>query len=209
MKALSASTSNSWFSYISDLLFVYSQESVLFLWDVVFLCVCILQCAIVHHESWPPEGDWWMCYSGIDFRCNTHKIKRGNCLGVLLVCDETEFRVRQLVLKARSSMCRCPVMVFQPCSSAEASVVAAVATCITGLAGPFRYVDIHGADKVVRYMDQFRALYGVEFEPCQLLKDHAKDPSKKFHLSWKLTAQTVLTRRLKAAERFGICNVGL
>ncbi|GFR94904.1 fatty acid oxidation complex subunit alpha [Elysia marginata] len=49
------------------------------------------------------------------------------------------------------------------------------------LGGPFRYLDLHGAKPLVDRMMKYRDLYGEEFEPCQLLKDHANDPSKKFH----------------------------
>ncbi|XP_055948453.1 trifunctional enzyme subunit alpha, mitochondrial-like [Argiope bruennichi] len=49
--------------------------------------------------------------------------------------------------------------------------------------GPFRYVDTYGADKIVRWMEQFQELYGNQFTPCQLLLDHSKDSSKKFHKS--------------------------
>lgn len=51
------------------------------------------------------------------------------------------------------------------------------------LGGPFRYLDLHGADKVVKRMEHFRSLYGDQFAPCQLLLDHAKDTQKKFHRS--------------------------
>lgn len=49
------------------------------------------------------------------------------------------------------------------------------------LGGPFRYVDTFGADRLVSYLDKYRKYYGDQFEPCQLLLDHAKDRSKKFH----------------------------
>lgn len=49
------------------------------------------------------------------------------------------------------------------------------------LGGPFRYTDTYGANKLVHWMEQFRELYGPQFTPCQLLVDHAKDSSKKFH----------------------------
>lgn len=49
------------------------------------------------------------------------------------------------------------------------------------LGGPFRYVDTFGADKIVNFLEKYRKYYGDQFEPCQLLLDHAKDRSKKFH----------------------------
>ena len=49
------------------------------------------------------------------------------------------------------------------------------------LGGPFRYIDTFGADKIVGFMEKYRKYYGDQFEPCQLLLDHARDRSKKFH----------------------------
>lgn len=51
------------------------------------------------------------------------------------------------------------------------------------LGGPFRYVDTMGADKIVGFLEKYRTYYGDQFEPCQLLLDHARDRSKKFHTS--------------------------
>lgn len=51
------------------------------------------------------------------------------------------------------------------------------------LGGPFRYVDTFGADKLVSFMEKFRKFYGDQFEPCQLLLDHSRDRTKRFHSS--------------------------
>lgn len=48
--------------------------------------------------------------------------------------------------------------------------------------GPFRFVDHFGAAKIHDIMCDLQQSYGPQFEPCQLLKDHAKDSSKKFHV---------------------------
>lgn len=53
--------------------------------------------------------------------------------------------------------------------------------------GPFRYIDLHGAGQLVDRMRRYEQIYGEQFTPCQLLLDHAKDSSKKFHSSkWSL-----------------------
>uniref|UniRef100_A0A671PGD9 Trifunctional enzyme subunit alpha, mitochondrial n=1 Tax=Sinocyclocheilus anshuiensis TaxID=1608454 RepID=A0A671PGD9_9TELE len=49
------------------------------------------------------------------------------------------------------------------------------------LGGPFCFVDSYGADKFVQKMKRFEEAYGNQFTPCQLLLDHAKDSSKRFH----------------------------
>ncbi|EGT32030.1 hypothetical protein CAEBREN_30302, partial [Caenorhabditis brenneri] len=47
--------------------------------------------------------------------------------------------------------------------------------------GPFRFVDLYGADKLVSSMEKFAGAYeSAQFAPCQLLKDHAKS-GKKFY----------------------------
>uniref|UniRef100_A0A8C7FUX0 Trifunctional enzyme subunit alpha, mitochondrial n=1 Tax=Oncorhynchus kisutch TaxID=8019 RepID=A0A8C7FUX0_ONCKI len=49
------------------------------------------------------------------------------------------------------------------------------------LGGPFRFVDTFGANKLVEKMRRYEEVYGNHFTPCQLLLDHAKDSSKRFH----------------------------
>ncbi|XP_020018467.1 trifunctional enzyme subunit alpha, mitochondrial [Castor canadensis] len=49
------------------------------------------------------------------------------------------------------------------------------------LGGPFRFVDLYGAQKVVDRLRKYEAVYGKQFTPCQLLLDHANSSSKKFY----------------------------
>ena len=60
-------------------------------------------------------------------------------------------------------------------------IVAVLKFCIIHVSGPFRFTDHYGADNLVAKMEEFQAVYGDAFKPCQLLLDHAKDPSKRFH----------------------------
>lgn len=47
--------------------------------------------------------------------------------------------------------------------------------------GPFRFVDLYGAQKVVDRLRKYESAYGIQFTPCQLLLDHANSSSKKFY----------------------------
>lgn len=49
------------------------------------------------------------------------------------------------------------------------------------LGGPFRYIDVYGAKTLVDHMRRFEQIYGASFTPCDLLVEHANDPSKRFH----------------------------
>lgn len=54
--------------------------------------------------------------------------------------------------------------------------------CLTFmLSGPFKYLDLYGAQQLVDRMLRYQQLYGNQFAPCQLLLDHANDPSKLFY----------------------------
>jgi len=47
--------------------------------------------------------------------------------------------------------------------------------------GPFRFVDLYGADRIVSTMHRFAQVYpGEQFTPCQLLLDTAKQ-NRKFY----------------------------
>jgi len=46
--------------------------------------------------------------------------------------------------------------------------------------GPFRFMDAYGVSKLVDRMQRYQDVFGAQFEPCQLLKDMAKD-NRKFH----------------------------
>ena len=64
--------------------------------------------------------------------------------------------------------------------------------CSFHLIGPFRYVDTVGAGHIVKRLDEFAAIYGEVLEPCQLLRDMAKDPSRKFHTKWDVFWMTTM-----------------
>ncbi|XP_021109245.1 trifunctional enzyme subunit alpha, mitochondrial isoform X2 [Heterocephalus glaber] len=49
------------------------------------------------------------------------------------------------------------------------------------LGGPFRFVDLYSAQKIVDRLRKYEAVYGKQFTPCQLLLDHANSPGKKFY----------------------------
>ncbi|XP_021057230.1 trifunctional enzyme subunit alpha, mitochondrial [Mus pahari] len=49
------------------------------------------------------------------------------------------------------------------------------------LGGPFRFVDLYGAQKVVDRLRKYESAYGTQFTPCQLLLDHANSSNKKFY----------------------------
>ncbi len=45
----------------------------------------------------------------------------------------------------------------------------------------FRFVDAIGAEGLVSIARRYEDVYGNQLTPCQLLLDHATDPSKKFY----------------------------
>ena len=53
---------------------------------------------------------------------------------------------------------------------------------LNNTAGPFRYLDSYGADKMLDNILRFRETFGDHIEPAQLLRDYAKEPSRKFHV---------------------------
>lgn len=65
-------------------------------------------------------------------------------------------------------------------SSSSSSACGATARSLLP-AGPFRYADYYGAQRLVDRMRKYEGVYGSQFTPCQLLLDHAKDSGRKFH----------------------------
>uniref|UniRef100_A0A8C8Z056 enoyl-CoA hydratase n=1 Tax=Prolemur simus TaxID=1328070 RepID=A0A8C8Z056_PROSS len=49
------------------------------------------------------------------------------------------------------------------------------------LGGPFRFLDLYGAQKIVDRLRKYEDAYGKQFTPCQLLTDYASSPNKKFY----------------------------
>nr|NP_776760.1 trifunctional enzyme subunit alpha, mitochondrial precursor [Bos taurus]CAA05878.1 FGF-2 binding protein [Bos taurus] len=49
------------------------------------------------------------------------------------------------------------------------------------LGGPFHFVDLYGAQKIVDRLRKYETAYEKQFTPCQLLVDHANNPNKKFY----------------------------
>lgn len=49
--------------------------------------------------------------------------------------------------------------------------------------GPFKFVDLYGAQKIVDRLKAYEQIFGPSFKPCDLLVDHARDSSKKFYSS--------------------------
>ena len=47
-------------------------------------------------------------------------------------------------------------------------------------------MDSFGTSEMLDLIYEFREKYGDHFEPAQMLKDYAKDPSRKFHIKWTL-----------------------
>ncbi|CAD7671302.1 unnamed protein product [Nyctereutes procyonoides] len=47
--------------------------------------------------------------------------------------------------------------------------------------GPFCFVDLYGAQKIVDRLRKYEAAYGKQFTPCQLLIDHANSANKKLY----------------------------
>ena len=47
--------------------------------------------------------------------------------------------------------------------------------------GPFKFVDIYGANKIVDILKRYEQVYGASFRPCDLLLDYAKDSTKRFY----------------------------
>jgi len=47
--------------------------------------------------------------------------------------------------------------------------------------GPFKFIDLYGASRIVEILRRFEGVYGGSFRPCDLLLEHAKDSSKRFY----------------------------
>nr|CAD7395576.1 unnamed protein product [Timema cristinae] len=47
--------------------------------------------------------------------------------------------------------------------------------------GPFRWVDVYGARRLVNKMESYYGAYGKPFKPCDLLMNHANESCKKFY----------------------------
>nr|CAD7585759.1 unnamed protein product [Timema genevievae] len=47
--------------------------------------------------------------------------------------------------------------------------------------GPFRWVDVYGARRLVNKMESYYGAYGIPFKPCDLLMNHANESCKKFY----------------------------
>jgi len=47
--------------------------------------------------------------------------------------------------------------------------------------GPFKFIDLYGANKIVDKLKHFEQVYGPSFKTCDMLLDHAKDSSRRFY----------------------------